>query len=443
VKKDPSAIELIPEVLRTPEVCAAAAKNSWVLRHVPASVMSEEICLAAARNNPHGFERVSPAWRTPAVCLEAVRQNGTNLSYVPEALKTPELCLEAVKQNGYALRYVPEALRTPELCVEAVKQAGKMLDSVPENAKALAEKSLVRQKQLIYDIKMNPHQGISGLQFVPEAERTRLLCEAAVQGKGLALALVPMELRSESLCFNAVKQDGFNFSDVPDVMKDAVYRRFKNDTSVKIEDLHMVSDWYYARARFKIQTKKGRESVIADLTKAIDLYANFKETPDFTAKYYDSRADEYYDSREQLDPNLDKTLADLNDAIRSKPEMDRYSRRAQVLELRGDFEGAARDGLKARDLGCETTFVNRLIERLLPNVKHSLREFVYTDERVSKFWSIEAFSTAYIVRYGKVGDNGHTVYTFFDTAEACEKAVKRAVTRKVKEGYAEKDASAQ
>jgi hypothetical protein len=64
--------------------------------------------------------------------LIIVKQNGSLLKYIPDSLITSEICLEAVKENGHSLTHVPMSLRTLELCLEAVKQTGVVLEDVPE-----------------------------------------------------------------------------------------------------------------------------------------------------------------------------------------------------------------------------------------------------------------------------------------------------------------------
>lgn len=55
--------------------------------------------------------------QTDAICIAAVEQNGNALFYVKN--QTPEICIRAVKNDGYALSHVK--IQTPELCLAAVK----------------------------------------------------------------------------------------------------------------------------------------------------------------------------------------------------------------------------------------------------------------------------------------------------------------------------------
>src|SRR5206468_965365 len=60
----------------------------------------------------NALEYVPDVLKTPELCLAAVSDNGYALKYVFDELKTPELCLAAVSKEGCALEYVPDELIT-------------------------------------------------------------------------------------------------------------------------------------------------------------------------------------------------------------------------------------------------------------------------------------------------------------------------------------------
>lgn len=68
--------------------------------------------------------------RTPsyAVWLKVVELQGKLLRRVPASLKTEELCLKAVQSEGMALRYVPAALKTEEMIEIALKEDGCVIN---------------------------------------------------------------------------------------------------------------------------------------------------------------------------------------------------------------------------------------------------------------------------------------------------------------------------
>ena len=131
VSQDSLALRLIPQELRTPELCKiAVSQNGEALDYVPYKLHTPELCKIAVSNNGWALQYVPDL--TPELCKIAVSQDGYALAILPEELLTPDLCKIAVSNNGRALQYVPRELRTPELCKIAVSQNGDALDFVPK-----------------------------------------------------------------------------------------------------------------------------------------------------------------------------------------------------------------------------------------------------------------------------------------------------------------------
>ncbi len=95
--------------------------------------------------------------------LLKVSENGMEIANVPE--QTEELCIAAVKKNPWALRLVKE--QTEEICLTAVGSFGLVL-------------SLVKEK-------------------------TPAVIKAAIKQNGMSLQHVPEELRTEEICFEAIR----------------------------------------------------------------------------------------------------------------------------------------------------------------------------------------------------------------------------------------------
>ena len=189
------ALEHMPKQLITAELCLEAVKHDGrILRYVPGSIKTEEMCLAAKEINAKTpettsdmgiisgaisvsvgnaelpkLEVTSEEQKTPEICLEAVKRNGALLEYVPEELRTAEICLEAVKSNRWALEYVPEELITEKLCLAAVQSDGW------------------------------------ALKHMPEKLRTAKICLEAVKSSGALLEYVPEEIRMEEMRIEAAK----------------------------------------------------------------------------------------------------------------------------------------------------------------------------------------------------------------------------------------------
>lgn len=71
-------------------------------------------------------------------------------------------------------------------------------------------------------------------------------------------------------------------------------------------------------------------------------------------------------------------------------------------------------------------------------------EYVGEDERrgtdASKFWEVAVSGSTMTVRFGKIGANGQTKETTFDSDEDAQIEADKLISAKVKKGYVEKDA---
>lgn len=69
------------------------------------------------------------------------------------------------------------------------------------------------------------------------------------------------------------------------------------------------------------------------------------------------------------------------------------------------------------------------------------KTFTYTDDKSSKFWSIEVSSNSFTVNYGKTGTTGQTQTKTFDTEAQCQKEAEKLIAEKTKKGYVEEGAA--
>ena len=108
-----TTLDLIPEHLRTPELCLAAVKHSgFTLGLTPETLRTVEMCTAA------------------------VSENGGALKYVPDELVTADMCLTALRKSRHAMFWIPSAMLTEDMCVTAVQAHGRCaLSSIPDRLK--------------------------------------------------------------------------------------------------------------------------------------------------------------------------------------------------------------------------------------------------------------------------------------------------------------------
>jgi hypothetical protein len=145
--------------------------------------------------------------KTEAVCTAAVEQDGWALSYVPEHMRTEALCLIAVQHAGANLRHVPVALRSPAICLTAMRAgAADAIAAVPVE---LRTESI--WLELMRQTNYAPH-GIVGLTSTEIQSIKRDL----MQWNGLLLGELKEDARTLKLCQAAVAQNPEALKFVPE-----------------------------------------------------------------------------------------------------------------------------------------------------------------------------------------------------------------------------------
>ncbi|MBO4297035.1 MAG: ADP-ribosylglycohydrolase family protein, partial [Desulfovibrio sp.] len=211
----PMVFRFLPERAKTPEVCAVAVSlSASALQYVPEALRTEELCLASVRrpedeslgmfwdpqDSPAALQFVPERFRTERFCAEAAGADWRALQFVPDRLKTPAFCLRAVRESPKALAFVPEELKTEELCREAVRLGGgDVLEFVPRR---LLPESAFLDAVL---------QDGDALEHVPDALKTPEMCMLAVMNSAYALAFryVPDRLKTADMCLEAVRGSGY------------------------------------------------------------------------------------------------------------------------------------------------------------------------------------------------------------------------------------------
>ena len=134
VREDGLVLKMVPKTMKTEQVCLEAVKqNGKALRFVPKLILTEEICLEALQQDGMQIYYIPKGLLTYPICLQAVRQDGMALQCVPDDFQTEDIFLEAVKQNGIALRFVPMQQRKERICMAALESRAVSLEYVPES----------------------------------------------------------------------------------------------------------------------------------------------------------------------------------------------------------------------------------------------------------------------------------------------------------------------
>ncbi len=119
-----------------------------------------------------------------------------------------EKLLRELAGDGMQLGFVPEDERDRELCTAALKQNGLALQYVPgaERDMYLCQKAL--------------RSAGRALAHVPDSLRSSSVCRLACRNDGLALEFVPAAVLDADLCRTALQQTGLALQYVPEAMMD-------------------------------------------------------------------------------------------------------------------------------------------------------------------------------------------------------------------------------
>lgn len=198
-----SALDRLPPRFRTPEHVRAALKiNGNALQYVDAENQTREMVLQAVRQNGRALAHAD-IMIDLEIALAAVFETGMALSYTPAVCRTREVCLLAVQSYGLAIAHVPQALLQDEaICRAAVLNNGDAFRYVP-NTYRTAELFIIAAKQSAWIIEKHSYL------------LTPAVCSELVDHNPFLLGMLPLNMRSFSLCMQAVKLDGEAIGNVP------------------------------------------------------------------------------------------------------------------------------------------------------------------------------------------------------------------------------------
>jgi hypothetical protein len=186
-RRNGALLKYVDEKLRTPELCYQAIKNNGAaLEFTPAPLRTEALCAAALETNPFALEffpaalKLAPSFT--ARVHAAVEKDGRVVRFVPATLLTQELCMQAVSSHADAIEYIPKHFRTAELWKAAIIKSGYWLKKAPPSLLNAANG---------YELCLRAVQSHGqALQDVPARYQTKEIFFAAVRQDGKALKYV-------------------------------------------------------------------------------------------------------------------------------------------------------------------------------------------------------------------------------------------------------------
>ena len=213
-------IRYVPQTLRTRALCRMAVRQwPFALDYVPEKLKTASMYREAVRYYGSALAYVAAEYRTESLCMQAVRNDPWALFFVPEKIMTPKICMQAIKADGMVLRYVPPTLKTPDLCRIALKASpydhGRLqsvLEDIPFPEICL--EGLKKYRQEGFDM-----MGLlAGIAPTVLDDQIALYC---VQNDPSCLMLLPEDLKTDRICYEAVQRDGILLHNVPSRMRSA------------------------------------------------------------------------------------------------------------------------------------------------------------------------------------------------------------------------------
>ena len=232
IKKDCSGLNLIPDELKTEEICRLAITryDGIMLFQIPYSMRTTRMCIhcisCVVNYNSIGsilqfvpneiladvtkdmlkdisLKIIPTKFRTPQICMNAIEINSMNLKYVPYKFRTKEICKIAFEKNVHSIFYIPEKLRTEELYMTAVKKDPTIIFNIPEE--------MITEELYMTAVKKDP----TIICNFPEEMITEEICKIAVKYKGELLKFVPYKFKTEEISRLATHNNRLNVIYVP------------------------------------------------------------------------------------------------------------------------------------------------------------------------------------------------------------------------------------
>lgn len=215
IQKAASALAHVPQNLRSKPLCELAVKKDGrMLQAVPLPLRDHDLCLLGVMQNGLALRYVPQDLRTYDICLAAVMQNGEAISEVPEKLQNdhPDLIISALKQNGNVLRLLPIPLRDQQRSLVAVSQNGNALPHVPPDVLnyEICLAAVIENPLILARVPLQFKQPPADMPNIPDI---RLV---AVSKNWQAIAHVPVDMRDEKICLEALKQNVMALEFVPE-----------------------------------------------------------------------------------------------------------------------------------------------------------------------------------------------------------------------------------
>lgn len=200
----------VPSAFIDLDMCKLAViKNGINLKFVPQNYLSDNFYFEAIHKNPEILRYIPEKDITYDMCLSALTIGmGRLLAFVPKQFKDLNICKIALKKDGRVISYCPPELQTTDLLEKTVNSCASAIAEIPDDKKTYS--------MCVSAVKVNYHF----LKYVPHKFKDRLMYLYAASGitkfdpSGGSLYLyfenLPEIYKNESFYYEAIKMQGEN-----------------------------------------------------------------------------------------------------------------------------------------------------------------------------------------------------------------------------------------
>ena len=170
----------------------ALKKYGLLLKNIPASLQTKDMCAIAVISHEKAFEYVSDNFKDAQMCEKVIKKFPELFKYVPTEYKTEEICSFAIKSTkGTALQFIEKEKQTRELCMLAFRE------NIRENIQKMCDysnrsTSMISNVDELFDIIESSQSRITELSEKLE-KATEMINEITNKNKQISELLYTME----------------------------------------------------------------------------------------------------------------------------------------------------------------------------------------------------------------------------------------------------------
>ena len=231
VKRNGEAIRFVSEEQITEEMCRVAVQQTGLaLMYVPSEFKTHDLCAQAVEDEPEVIKYVPVDIINAQFCLDVFHQSGISvLSILPVKYRNAPLYAEVIDLDPTFIYDVPSKFRTAKLVTKAFSSMGYLsfeeaVRADPELFYLIPSKNYSHELCQVFSetdgftfmcLNYESDKGfVTDYGVIPTTAILRWpdICQEAVRRNGSLLEVIPEELLSYSMCYDAVSEGQYGYA---------------------------------------------------------------------------------------------------------------------------------------------------------------------------------------------------------------------------------------